>query len=176
MARYHKQKRLDLLIESWARICDKYTDWKVEVFGKGPDKQMLQMQIDELELTSSFILHDAVDDIKSEYLKSSIFALTSEHEGFALVLLEAMSMGLPICMFNVIGTSWLSNAGQVVLACDFGDTEQFARNLSMLIENYQLRLDVRNNALKELPKYHIDHIMKQWNNLFEQCIEKYGKN
>lgn len=176
VARYHQGKKLNLLIESWARICDKNKDWKVEVFGKGPDKQKLQLQIDELGLTSSFILHDAVDDIKSEYLKSSIFALTSEYEGFALVLLEAMSMGLPICMFNVVGTSWLSNAEQAVLACDFGDIDKFTENLSLLMNDFDLRKKIRDNALKELPKYHIDHIMKQWNDLFEQCIGNYEKN
>ncbi len=60
------------------------------------------MQIEKLGLAGSFILNDAIDDVKSEYLKSSIFALTSEHEGFVLVLLEAMTMGLPICMFMLL--------------------------------------------------------------------------
>lgn len=39
VARYHEQKRLDLLIDAWAKIHDKYGDWKVEVFGMGPDKE-----------------------------------------------------------------------------------------------------------------------------------------
>lgn len=175
VARYQKQKRLDLLIQAWGKICHKYKDWKVEVFGLGPDKQKLQLQIDKLGMTSSFILNDAVDDIKSEYLKSSIFALTSEHEGFALVLLEAISMGLPICMFNVVGTSWLSNTESVALACNFGDIDKFSENLSLLIDSFNLRKKLRDNALKELPKYNIDNIMTQWNNLFKLCIKENSK-
>ena len=85
-------------------------------------------------------------------------------------------MGLPICMFNVVGTSWLSNAEQAVLACDFGDIDKFTENLSLLMNDFDLRKKIRDNALKELPKYHIDHIMKQWNDLFEQCIGNYEKN
>ena len=169
VARYHVQKRLDLLIDAWAKIHDRHNDWKVEVFGMGPDKAILQSLIDKLGLTDSFILNDAVDDVKSEYLKSSIFALTSEHEGFGLVLLEAMTVGLPICMFNIVGVGWAYNNGQTVLACDFGDTESYAKNLEKLIENPQLRVKLRNNALKELPKYSIDHIMSQWNDLFIKC-------
>ena len=170
VARYHEQKRLDLLIDAWAIIHDKYGDWKVEVFGMGPDKEKLQMQIEKLGLAGSFILNDAIDDVKSEYLKSSIFTLTSEHEGFGLVLLEAMTMGLPICMFNVVGTGWACNDGRTALGCRFGDVDKFAENLSRLIESPVLRLKLRDNALKELPKYNINHIMIQWNCLLKECL------
>lgn len=164
-------KRLDLLIEAWSKIAGKYKDWKVEVFGMGPDKAKLQEQINKLNLQSSFILNDAVDDIRAEYLKSSIFALTSEHEGFVLVLLEAIIMGLPICMFDIVGTDWASNNGKTALACKFGDINSFSNNLSELIENPELRLKLRNEALKELPKYNIDNIMSKWNKLVKQCIK-----
>ena len=134
------------------------------------------MQIDNLGLTESFILNDAVDDVKTEYLKSSIFALTSEYEGFVLVLIEAMTMGLPICMFDVVGTSWASNGGKTALSCDFGDTDAFAHNLSLLIENPQLRLELREKALKELPKYNIDTIMAKWNELITICLRDTKKS
>lgn len=171
VARYHVQKRLDLLIEAWSKIANKHKDWKVEVFGMGPDKEKLQEQINKLNLQSSFILNDAVDDIRAEYLKSSIFALTSEHEGFVLVLLEAIIMGLPICMFDIVGTSWASNKGKTALVCNFGDTDSFSNNLSKLIENPDLRLNLRNEALKEMPKYNIDYVMSEWDTLIKQCIK-----
>lgn len=80
-------------------------------------------------------------------------------------------MGLPICMFDIVGTSWASNKGKTALVCNFGDTDSFSNNLSKLIENPDLRLNLRNEALKEMPKYNIDYVMSEWDTLIKQCIK-----
>ena len=80
-------------------------------------------------------------------------------------------MGLPICMFDIVGTGWASNNGKTALVCDFGDTDSFSNNLSKLIENPDLRLNLRNEALKEIPKYNIDYVMSEWDTLIKQCIK-----
>ena len=71
---------------------------------------------------------------------------------------------------HVIGTGWACNNGRTALGSDFGAVDKFAENLSRLIESPDLRLKLRDNALKELPKYSINHIMAQWNGLFKECL------
>lgn len=164
VARYHVQKRLDLLLKIWSLVYPSHKDWNLSVFGSGPDKAKLQKQVHDMRLDSSVSLNESIDDVKAEYLKSSIFCLTSQHEGQALVLLEAILIGLPICAFNVVGVNWSKAAA---LSCDFGDVATYANNLMKLMDDAQLRKKLRDKALKEVaPKYEINHIMSMWDDLF----------
>lgn len=166
-ARYHVQKRIDLLIDVWAKIAHNNPEWKVEVYGMGPDKVMLQQKVDEMGLHDSFILNDAVNDVSIVYERSSIFALTSEHEGFCLSLLEAMQAGLPVCAFSIIGINCAVSDGESALLAPFGDVDAYAANLQRLIDDDLLRHRLRDNAFNRLNTFSREYIIKQWNTLFE---------
>lgn len=166
-ARYRKQKRIDLLIQVWAKIHLRYPDWRVEVYGSGSDKALLQQMIDGEGVSDSFLLHDAVDDVMEKYAGGKIFALTSEHEGFGLVLIEAMTASLPVCAFNIVPIPEIVEDGKTGLLCDFPDVETFAGNLSRLIEDEQLRLELGKSGYERSKWFTTDIIMKQWTDLFE---------
>ncbi|MCH4242512.1 MAG: glycosyltransferase [Prevotella sp.] len=170
VARYQVQKRLDLLIASWHLIFKEYPEWKIEVYGMGGDKPVLQKEIDECGMSGCFILHDAVDDIEKVYARSSIFALSSEHEGFALVLLEAMSASLPVCAFGVVGVKGIVKDGKTGLLCDYPDVKALSQNLSILINDKDLRERLGRNGHQELRKYGVDKTMQKWQNLFNQVL------
>lgn len=172
VARYHEQKRLDLLVEVWRRIHSKYKGWQIDVYGMGPDKAWLQDRIDAVGVADSFKLNDAVDNVMEKYLESSIFCLTSEHEGFGLVLTEAAMIGVPICAFDIVGVKWLLSDKETALLCPFGDVDAFAQNLSMLIESRSLRVKLRTAAKKRMEDFRIEVIMEKWNSLFEGCVNR----
>lgn len=175
VARYHCQKRLELLIEAWKLIHKDFPDWKVEVYGMGGDKPMLQELVDKYGMHDSFILNDAVDDVATVYAKSKIFAMSSEHEGFALVLLEAMSASLPICAFGVVGVKGIVEDQETGLLCDFPDVKTFAKNLSRLINDGQMRERLGANGHKKLETYSVDKTMQKWTALFQRVLLKKGK-
>ena len=74
VARYHEQKRLDLLVEVWRRIHSKYKGWQIDVYGMGPDKAWLQDRIDAVGVADSFKLNDAVDNVMEKIWKVLSFA------------------------------------------------------------------------------------------------------
>lgn len=170
VARYHEQKRLDLLIHAWQIISKKYPKWRIEVYGMGPDKKMLQEEVDRCGLHNSFIINDAVDNIEEKYAESDIFALSSEHEGFALVLLEAMAASLPVCAFNVVGVGGIVEHEKTGLLCDFPNVELFAQNLSRLIDNPSFRKELGKNGNSSIEKYSENKIMSEWNDLITEII------
>lgn len=170
VARYHEQKRLDLLIHAWQMISNKYPKWKIEVYGMGPDKNMLQEEVDRCGLHSSFIINDAVDNIEEKYAESDIFALSSEHEGFALVLLEAMAASLPVCAFDVVGVGGIVEHERTGLLCNFPNVEMFAQNLCRLIDDSSLRKKMGDNGNRAIAKYSEEKIMSKWNDLIIELI------
>jgi glycosyltransferase involved in cell wall biosynthesis len=170
LARYHKQKRIDILINAWHRIYHKHPDWTVEIYGQGPEKVRLQQQVDELGLHDCFFLNDAIHDVAPVYARSSIFSLPSETEGFGLVLLEAMAAHLPICAFDIVGVSDVVESGKTGLLCDFPNEATFADNLEKLIDNENLRRSMGEAGFARLDLFSADRIMRQWQDLFEEVL------
>jgi len=92
-------KRFDLLIDVWAMIRDEFPDWKVDIFGDGPDRDELQARIVQRGVADTFTLRGVTDQIAGQFLSASVFAHPAEHEGFPLAVTEALAHGLPVVGF-----------------------------------------------------------------------------
>ena len=57
-------------------------------------------QIAEAGLAERVLLMGPVKDLASQMARASVFALSSRFEGMPMVLLEAMSAGLPVVSFD----------------------------------------------------------------------------
>ena len=99
VGRLTPDKRQDLLIQAWYKNKHK-NDWKLWIVGDGEKKNELQLQIESLGLSNSVELLPATKNIDSIYRQASFFAFSSRFEGFGLVLLEAMSYGIPCLAFD----------------------------------------------------------------------------
>lgn len=99
VGRLTSDKRQDMLIRMWSRIND-HNGWKLLIVGNGEMKEELNRLIQELHVEESVELIPATSDINSIYRKTSVFCFTSRMEGFGMVLLEAMSFGIPCISFD----------------------------------------------------------------------------
>ncbi len=97
---HNNRKRFDVQIRVWAQVVKKYPDWKLDIFGDGPYRSELQKLITNLNLQGSVRLRGTTDLIYKEYNSSDFFIFTSSAEGLPMVLLEAMSCGLPCVSFD----------------------------------------------------------------------------
>lgn len=94
------QKGFDRLINAWNIVQKRHPDWILDIFGEGFYKDSLTRQIKDRKLEHSITIHPFTQNITQEYLNSSITALSSNYEGFGLVLIEAMS-GCSLCFFRL---------------------------------------------------------------------------
>ena len=100
VGRLTRQKGFDYLIKAWALIANKYPGWKIDIFGSGDLEDFLIQMIDNYNLKERITINKPTTNIFEEYDRSSIYVLSSRYEGFCLVLLEAMSFGIPCISFN----------------------------------------------------------------------------
>lgn len=161
------QKGQDLLLEIWNKIWKKYPDWKLELYGKS-DGSFL----DTVKLKEKNIYHyPPVKNIQEKYLESSVYVLPSRFEGFGMVIIEAMSCGLPVVSFDCPhGPGDIITDGQDGFLIENGHIESFAEKLSQLMQNADLRQEMGSAARESSKKYLPEQIASQWDRLFKSLL------
>ncbi|NDV67961.1 glycosyltransferase family 4 protein [Dysgonomonas sp. 25] len=157
------QKGYDRLQEAWELIRHTYPDWSIDIYGTMPPDNNLPL-IDE---NTSIHIKKPVKDIQKEYLSSSVYALPSRYEGFGMVLIEAMACGVPCIAFDCpCGPRDIITDGIDGFLVENGNIQQFAQRLSVLIEDEKLRKTMGENARRNVKRYNVDIIGRQWDSLF----------
>jgi glycosyltransferase involved in cell wall biosynthesis len=107
--------------------------------------------------------------VKEEYLSSSIFVLPSRFEGFGLVIIEAMSCGLPVISFDCENgpRNIISDGENGFLVRPF-DINDFADRVVQLIQDEDLRHRMGTFAHQVSQRYDTNSIALQWHQLFEE--------
>ncbi len=95
-----KGKGFDRLVAAWSMVHQRHPDWELRIFGDGKNKPELERQIAELELNGTARLMGYTNRLPEEMAKASIFVLSSRVEGYGMVLMEAMSCGVPVVSFD----------------------------------------------------------------------------
>jgi glycosyltransferase involved in cell wall biosynthesis len=176
VGRYTYQKGFDLLIEAWKIVHEKHPDWQLHIYGGGKGESLLN-QIHVFDLDNSCFLERPVKNIEEKYLESSIFVLSSRYEGFPMVLLEAMSCGVPPVSFDCLtGPKEIIKDRKDGLLVENGNIEELAQKICYLIENEDLRKEMGRQARISSERFKIEHIMDQWKELFDTLIQSRSVN
>lgn len=169
VGRLDAQKKFDRLITLWKEIHSKYPDWKLNIFGQGQDEHRLKNLIAALDLSESITIHQPSQNIKEEYLHSSIFVMTSAYEGLPMVLLEAIGLGLPaVCYDFKCGPRDVIVDGENGFLIKDGNSEAFIEKISRLIEDKSLRKKMGTKAKSLSERYSQEVIMQKWIELFNK--------
>lgn len=100
-------KNHKMLIEAFYLFQKEYPNSLLYIAGEGPQKLSLRSQIEKLRLLESVILLGKLnrDDMVKFNNKCHVFVLPSFKETFGVVLIEALSTGIPVISTNSGGPS-----------------------------------------------------------------------
>ncbi len=173
VGRFNREKRIDRLIDAFSMIAEKYPEWHVDIFGEGNEKQNLLDQIARLALDNRVVIHEPTKAIYDEYKRSEMLVLCSEHEAYSLVLVEAMSCGIPCISFDCpIGPRELIRDGVTGLLALNGNVEDLSSKIEWLINNDLERRAMGIKARQFSAKFKLPVIMSLWENLYVN-VNKY---
>ncbi len=155
VANLNKNKNILLLVRAFSKVFYNNTDVSLLILGDGSEYKTLQTEVEKLHMQNQITLYGFAtrDEVLHELKQSHAFVLSSHYETFGVVLIEAMSCGLP------------------VISTRSGGPES-------IIENNQLGLLVENNNIEELAKA----MLKVYNTVFDTeyirnyTIEKFSEN
>lgn len=168
VGRYVYQKGFDLLLQAWAKVEKQLPEWELAIYGMG-DRSLYEKQIDNLQIDRNRChLYGPTEDIKREYLNSSLFVFSSRFEGFGMVLIEAMACGLPVVSYDCpCGPKDIVSDEEDGVLVENGNISELADHMISLMENDERRKRMSKSALKNVQRYKIEQIAQHWKLLFE---------
>jgi len=159
VGRICREKGTDLLLQAWQIICEKYSDWHLQLVGQVEENFVMGN-------AKGVVLNNAVANVEKFYGSSSIFVIPSRAESLPLVVIEAKSFGLPI-----VSTNWGMNTKDMIqnevdgFIVENFDATAIAEKIMLLMENETLRKQIASASLKSSGKYALNTIMDKWENL-----------
>ena len=169
VGRLDYQKGFDRLIEAW-RIIHQHEDckdWTLDIFGQGEWKEKLQDMIEACGLQDCVKLNAPTKQIGREYANSSMLVMSSNYEGFPMVMIEAMACGLPAVSFDFkCGPKDIIRHGVNGLLVKNGDIQGLADAMMHLMADEQLRQSMSSEARKVVETYSEEVVMQKWVSLF----------
>jgi glycosyltransferase involved in cell wall biosynthesis len=170
LGRHTTQKQFDLLLRAWGKIAARHPGWRLAIVGGG-DKRDLAALAGDLGIAAGVDLEDATRDVRGELMRSSVLVLTSRYEGLPMVLIEAMTCGLPVVSFDCrSGPADIVRHGEDGYLVPAGDIDAFATRLDALLTDATLRKAMGAAAFRNVRRFDEDTVMRQWLALFEDAV------
>lgn len=166
VGRLAKVKGTDNLVKAFALIASRHQDWELVIVGEGAERSALQAQIDRSGLSDRAILAGEAGNLADWYRHAQLFALSSRHEGFPNVLLEAMAHGLACVSFDCeAGPRNIMRHGVDGLLVPNQDVEALAAALDRLMDDDEMRMRLATQAAEVRERFSATHIMNMWRDL-----------
>ncbi|MEO3791819.1 glycosyltransferase family 4 protein [Nonomuraea sp. B10E15] len=173
VGRMTRIKGFHRLITAWQTVSAAHPDWKLRIYGAGPQEESLAQQVVELGLQETVELPGPTSDVGAALEKASIYVLSSRHEGFPMTILEAMAKGLSIVSFNSPhGPKEMITHEVDGLLVKPRTNANLASSIIRVIEDEGLRRDLAARALETARGYDPDVIGLKWDKLLADLLAR----
>jgi len=176
IGRLASEKAFDRLIRVHAALRNQGLDHHLLILGEGPLRRALVDQANALGVSETVFMPGHVTHVAAWLSHAAAFALCSRCEGFSLVLLEALSCGVPaVAMDCPAGPREVLDGGRYGLLVPDGDEAAMNAALGRLLRDANLRAHYAELGKERAKHYSAERIVPQWEALFEQILAEQGQ-
>jgi glycosyltransferase involved in cell wall biosynthesis len=168
----YNQKKVYRIVNLWQEIENQYPEWKLTIVGDGEKRDEVENLVKTLNLKRIKIA--GFQNPTEYYNKASIILLTSEYEGFPLVLAESMSFGVvPVVYGSYSAVYDIIESGKdgFVTHPPYSQQET-VKSVKMLIDDEKLLGEMARNAVEKAKKFSMESILRKWEKLFDEIIKE----
>lgn len=163
-------KRFDILIDAWSLVHQYQPDWQLHIYGEDylGTKAKLEQKIMDLGLHGVIEIKDSVPSLEAILSDYSIYAMTSESECFPTVLLESLSVGVPIVSFDCPnGPRNIMTDKVDGYLIENGNIRAFAYALISLMTDNEKRYAMGQQAKQNISRFSAPIIINNWQSLLK---------
>jgi glycosyltransferase involved in cell wall biosynthesis len=164
------EKGYPTLLAAAAEVLSKHDKVTFCALGDGSGKEELLRQVDELGLGDRFRFMGFRKDVGAFLHIFDIFVLASHMEGLGTSILDAQSVGLPVLASRVGGIPEIIEDGVSGLLAEAGNLNDFARQLSRLIDQPALRKQLGQGGLASVKKFSIEQTVEKTIALYHEIL------
>ncbi|PWL71403.1 MAG: hypothetical protein DBY23_03160 [Bacillota bacterium] len=165
VGRLSREKAYEDLLDVFQVIHTQEPSWRLDIIGDGAQKNLLGDRIFAEGWTDCVKLHGFQDKtyINNLLSKSSIYLMSSITESFGIVLIEAMSHGLPCVAFDSAeGATELIEDGKNGFLISYRNKEEYAKKVIELIQNKKERTKLGKNGRETSLCFTSDKVKRDW--------------
>ncbi|RCU56491.1 glycosyltransferase family 4 protein [Oceanihabitans sediminis] len=168
--------RLDDAVKNYSLLLDAYSKsslakekMKLIILGSGDDLELLKRKVASLQLLEDVMFLPFVKNPLPIVSKAKFVCLTSRFEGFPRVLIESLSVGVPVVSVNCKSgpEEIISNKQNGLLVENF-DEKALAEAMDSFIFDKELYEKCKGKAKQSVERFSIEAISKDWKNLIER--------
>ena len=169
------QKRVYRVIDTWAKLEDNFPDWKLTIVGDGVERKNIEKQVVAYGLKR--VEFEGFQQPKPYYERASILLLTSEYEGFPLVLAECMSFGVIPAVYNSYSavSDIIDNGKDGIVIPYHKDgykANEAADMLATIMKDEDKREQMALAAIEKSKEYSVEKIYGEWEKVFNSLLAK----
>ncbi len=176
LGRLERRKGLKYLLQAYELLVREQNDVQLLIAGDGPDREKMEAFVMTLGLPNVTFLGFISDETKIELMRSAdLFCSPAIYgESFGLVLLEAMACGTVTVAGNNSGyESVMQGLGKLSLV-DPHDTAEFARRLSIMLNEDAVRLDWQKWSKDYVKQFDYPAIIDQYVDMYEYLLQHHS--
>ena len=157
-------KGFDILINAFHLFCLHNSDWHLDIVGEGDLEKEYKELVHKLNREDRIHIHPFTNHIQDYYSNAQVYVLSSRWEGMPLVLIEAMSHGLPIVTSDLPVCKEI--LGEFGIYFNNGNIHNLAQRLEDATKiNWK---EKSQEAINIARKYDVHSIIKQWKEIIEK--------
>lgn len=169
------QKRVYRVVDTWAKLEPMFPDWKLTIVGDGTARKDIEKQVKEYGLQR--VSFEGFRQPRPYYERASILMLTSEYEGFPLVLAECMSFGVIPAVYNSYSAVCdIIDGGKDGIMLPYHekgyDANEAAGMIANIMKDDGKREQMALAAIKKSKEYSVEKIYQEWEKVFHSLLQK----
>lgn len=168
IGRFTEVKQQMKLLRIWNSLVNKnkIKDWQLFLIGTGELKEEFEKYIEDHNLQEFIFIFQPRQDVEHYYKKASLFLLSSKTEGFGMVLLEAISFGLPCVSFDCpSGPRDIIQNNRNGFLVELDDEKAFEESVLKFIEKPDLKSRMSEESFVMSKTWDDHKLLQQWYNI-----------
>lgn len=165
VGRLSEGKGPHLLIEAFSKLVtnEKFSDWKLDIYGTGPMMDKLRSLVDNSEVSGNVFFKGHHNDIINLYKEYAFLVVPSRYESFGLVILEALTVGIPVISFDCnYGPRTMISHMQNGLLVENGNVDELKKAIELLISNKEIRSELAGGYNRKTSAFDYFKVIENW--------------
>jgi len=171
-------KAQDVLLAAFHVLYKKYPDLSLVLVGDGPDRKQIEDHTKSLGLGGAVMLAGWQSNVVAFMARAQALILCSRHEGWPLVLVEAMACGCP-----VVATDCLTGPREILGDNEYGILvpvdfpEALSQAVQRILENKSIRAYYQKKGRRRAQDFDLERIGSKYTSLLKKTMKyQYNSN